>query len=43
MGTAEAVDSGAAGKICVIDRGNISFHDKVLNCENSGRCWCGNY
>lgn len=36
MGTAEAVDSGAAGKICVIDRGNISFHDKVLNCENSG-------
>ena len=36
MGTAEATDSGAAGKICVIERGNISFHDKVLNCENSG-------
>jgi subtilisin family serine protease len=36
MGTAEAVNSEAAGKICVIDRGNISFHDKVLNCENSG-------
>ncbi|MEO2268612.1 S8 family serine peptidase [Pseudoalteromonas sp. YIC-656] len=36
MGTAEIPDSNAAGKICVIDRGNISFHDKVLNCENSG-------
>jgi len=36
MGTAEATDNGAAGKICVIDRGVISFHDKVQNCENSG-------
>ena len=36
MGTAETEDTGANGKICVIDRGNISFHDKVLNCENSG-------
>ncbi len=36
MGTAESTDSGAAGKICVIDRGVISFHDKVANCENSG-------
>lgn len=36
MGTAEAVDSGAAGKICMIDRGNISFFDKVANCEASG-------
>ena len=36
MGTAEATDSGANGKICIIDRGNISFHDKVQNCENSG-------
>lgn len=36
MGTAESVDSGAAGKICMIDRGNISFYDKVNNCENSG-------
>lgn len=36
MGTAEATDSGANGKVCVIDRGAISFHDKVLNCENSG-------
>ncbi|SFD46510.1 S8 family serine peptidase [Pseudoalteromonas denitrificans] len=36
MGTAEATDSGASGKICMIDRGAVSFHDKVLNCENSG-------
>ncbi|MDP2561636.1 S8 family serine peptidase [Psychrobium sp. 1_MG-2023] len=36
MGTAETEDANANGKICVIDRGNISFHDKVSNCENSG-------
>ncbi|SFD31967.1 S8 family serine peptidase [Pseudoalteromonas denitrificans] len=36
MGTAETTDSSANGNICIIDRGNISFHDKVLNCENSG-------
>ena len=36
MGTAEATDNGASGKVCVIDRGNISFHDKVANCESSG-------
>lgn len=36
MGTAEVTDSGANGNVCVIDRGNISFHDKVQNCENSG-------
>ncbi len=36
MGTAEATDNNANGNICVIDRGGISFHDKVLNCENSG-------
>jgi subtilisin family serine protease len=36
MGTAETTDSGANGNICVIDRGVISFHDKVQNCENSG-------
>ena len=36
MGLATAIDSGAAGKVCVIDRGTISFHDKVKNCENSG-------
>ncbi len=36
MGTAESVDAGANGKICVIDRGNISFTDKADNCANSG-------
>lgn len=36
MGTAESTAAGAAGKICVIDRGVISFHDKVKNCQNSG-------
>lgn len=36
MGTAESTDTGANGMICVIERGVISFHDKVLNCENSG-------
>jgi len=36
MGTAETVDSNANGKICVIDRGTISFHDKVKNCQDSG-------
>lgn len=36
MGTAESTDAGASGKVCVIDRGAISFFDKVQNCENSG-------
>jgi len=36
MGTAEAVDNGANGLVCVIERGVISFHDKVNNCELSG-------
>jgi serine protease len=36
MGTGEAVNAAASGKICVIDRGNISFHDKVKNCQDSG-------
>lgn len=36
MGTAESTDAGANGKVCVIDRGVISFFDKVANCENSG-------
>ncbi|QQX81116.1 S8 family serine peptidase [Shewanella sp. KX20019] len=36
MGTAEATNGGANGMVCMIDRGAISFHDKVLNCENSG-------
>lgn len=36
MGLGDSVDSGAAGKVCVIDRGSISFFDKVNNCEQSG-------
>lgn len=36
MGTAEAINTGASGKVCLIDRGNISFHDKVKNCQDSG-------
>ena len=36
FGTGESVSSAAAGKVCLIQRGNISFHDKVKNCENSG-------
>jgi subtilisin family serine protease len=36
MGTAQSSDAGASGKVCLIDRGAISFHDKVANCENSG-------
>ncbi len=36
MGTAEAVDTGANGKICIIDRGNVSFTVKADNCANSG-------
>ncbi|MGX5201163.1 S8 family serine peptidase [Aliikangiella sp. IMCC44632] len=34
--TGESINSGANGKICLIQRGNISFHDKVKNCEDSG-------
>jgi subtilisin family serine protease len=36
MGIADQTDAGADGKICVIDRGEITFHDKVKNCEDSG-------
>lgn len=36
MGEATSIDTGASGKVCVIDRGTISFHDKVNNCEMSG-------
>nr|WP_239421332.1 S8 family serine peptidase [Saliniradius amylolyticus] len=36
MGIGDSTDAGANGKICLIDRGSISFHDKVQNCENSG-------
>lgn len=36
FGLGLATDTGAAGKICVISRGDISFHDKVFNCQESG-------
>ncbi|HEY5775206.1 MAG TPA: S8 family serine peptidase [Xanthomonadales bacterium] len=36
FGLGDAIDTLAKGKICVIERGVISFHDKVLNCEDSG-------
>ncbi len=36
MGTATGTNSGASGKICIIDRGEVSFHDKVKNCQDSG-------
>lgn len=36
MGTAQSTDANANGKICMIDRGVISFFDKVNNCEQSG-------
>ncbi|WNZ56110.1 S8 family serine peptidase [Microbulbifer sp. MKSA007] len=35
-GTAESACTSAAGKICLIARGNISFAEKVLNCESGG-------
>jgi serine protease len=34
--TGEATDSGASGQVCLIQRGNISFHDKVKACQDSG-------
>ncbi len=34
-GTAETV-CAAAASVCLIQRGNISFADKVLNCQNGG-------
>ncbi len=37
FGTGEAPAPGSmSGKICLIARGNISFADKVLNCQTSG-------
>ncbi len=36
MGTAETIDAGASGRVCIIDRGNISFSDKINNCGASG-------
>ena len=36
FGIGDSQDPGADGKICAIDRGSISFYDKVYNCEESG-------
>ncbi len=36
FGTGEAIDNSASGRVCLIQRGNISFHDKVKACEDSG-------
>ena len=36
FGLGDAVDAGASGKICVISRGDITFYEKVQNCELSG-------
>lgn len=36
FGLGTAVDAGAAGKVCVISRGSVSFADKAANCQNSG-------
>jgi serine protease len=36
FGLGDVIDAGAAGNICVIERGVISFEQKVANCENAG-------
>lgn len=36
FGLGTSVDAGAAGKICLISRGDISFGEKVDNCTASG-------
>jgi subtilisin family serine protease len=36
FGLGDAIDTGVSGKVCLIARGNITFADKVLNCQNSG-------
>jgi serine protease len=35
-GIGDRACAGASGKICLIQRGTVSFADKVLNCQNSG-------
>jgi subtilisin family serine protease len=35
-GTGEVADPGVAGKVCLIQRGNISFADKVTHCQADG-------
>ena len=36
FGLGTVVDAGATGKVCLIQRGAITFAGKVLNCQNSG-------
>ncbi|MFZ5548333.1 MAG: S8 family serine peptidase [Pseudomonadota bacterium] len=36
FGLGDAVDTSVSGKVCLIQRGNIAFSEKVLNCQNSG-------
>jgi serine protease len=36
LGLGQAVDAGAAGKVCLIQRGGNSFAEKVLVCQDSG-------
>jgi len=36
FGKGETLDANAAGKVCLIDRGNITFVEKVNNCQKSG-------
>lgn len=36
MGIGDTVDAGAQGKVCLIQRGGLSFDDKASNCHASG-------
>jgi subtilisin family serine protease len=36
FGLGDKVDTSVSGKVCLIQRGNVAFSDKVLNCQNSG-------
>ncbi len=36
FGIGDAVNTGAAGKVCLIQRGTVDFATKVTNCQNSG-------
>ncbi|HEX5685663.1 MAG TPA: S8 family serine peptidase [Ideonella sp.] len=36
FGLGDAIDNSVSGKVCLIQRGNIAFSEKVLNCQNSG-------
>jgi subtilisin family serine protease len=36
FGLGDTVDNTVSGKVCLIQRGTITFAEKVLNCQNSG-------